>query len=58
MANRERPRTVQIPETVVARNQKLLAWVEEMAALAKPDSIHWCDGSQDEYDGLCARMVA
>jgi len=49
---------VQIPETVVARNQKLLAWVEEMAALAKPDSIHWCDGSQDEYDGLCARMVA
>ena len=49
---------MQIPETVVARNQKLLAWVEEMAALAKPDSIHWCDGSQDEYDGLCARMVA
>ncbi len=42
----------------MARNQKLLAWVEEMAALAKPDSIHWCDGSQEEYDGLCARMVA
>ncbi len=42
----------------MARNEKLLAWVEEMAALAKPDSIHWCNGSQEEYDGLCARMVA
>ncbi len=42
----------------MARNEKLLAWAEEMAALAKPDSIHWCNGSQEEYDGLCARMVA
>ncbi len=48
----------QTGETAVTRNRKLLAWVEEMAALAKPASIHWCDGSQEEYERLCARMVA
>ncbi len=39
-------------------NQKLLAWVQEMAALAKPAHIHWCDGSKEEFDRLCAEMVA
>ncbi len=50
--------SVQAVETVVTRNQKLLTWVGDMAALAKPDSIYWCDGSQEEYDRLCALMVA
>jgi len=38
-------------------NAKLLAWVDEMARLCQPDSIHICDGSQAEYDALCALMV-
>ena len=38
-------------------NQQLLAWVEEMAALAKPDKVYWCDGSKEEYDRLCQQMV-
>lgn len=38
-------------------NQKLNKWVEEVAALCQPDSIHWCDGSQEEYDKLCEMMV-
>ncbi|UCH76137.1 MAG: phosphoenolpyruvate carboxykinase (GTP) [Rhodospirillales bacterium] len=38
-------------------NAKLLAWIDEMAALCRPDSIHWCDGSQEEYDHLCDEMV-
>jgi phosphoenolpyruvate carboxykinase (GTP) len=38
-------------------NTKLLAWVDEVANLCKPDSIHWCDGSQEEYDRLCQLMV-
>ena len=38
-------------------NQKLLAWIDEVATLCKPDKIHWCDGSEEEYDRLCQEMV-
>ena len=40
------------------RHRKLLAWVEEVAALTKPDKIYWCDGSDEEYDRLCNTLVA
>ncbi|MDX2225183.1 MAG: phosphoenolpyruvate carboxykinase (GTP) [Rhodospirillaceae bacterium] len=41
----------------MTRNAKLLALVEQMTALCKPDRVHWCDGSQAEYDALCEQMV-
>jgi phosphoenolpyruvate carboxykinase (GTP) len=39
-------------------NRKLLSWVDRIAQICKPDRIHWCDGSQAEYDSLCQMMVA
>jgi phosphoenolpyruvate carboxykinase (GTP) len=40
------------------KNRRLRDWVAEVAALARPQHIHWCEGSQAEYDTLCAGMVA
>ena len=39
------------------KNAKLIAWVADMVALCKPAAIHWCDGSQAEYDTLCQQLV-
>lgn len=38
-------------------NESLLEWVDSWAKILTPDSIHWCDGSQEEYDELAASMV-
>ncbi|SFO62436.1 phosphoenolpyruvate carboxykinase (GTP) [Variovorax sp. PDC80] len=46
---------IQAPAYV--KNAKLIAWVAEMAALCKPESIYWCDGSNEEYDRLCQQLV-
>ena len=43
---------------VLSQNVHLIRWVEKMAALCKPDRIHWVDGTKAEYDRLCDEMVA
>jgi phosphoenolpyruvate carboxykinase (GTP) len=43
--------------TAPTSHKRLLAWVEEVSALTQPDSIHWCDGSADEYDRLCQALI-
>jgi phosphoenolpyruvate carboxykinase (GTP) len=41
----------------LSTNRHLLRWVEKMAEITRPQSIHWVDGSQEEHDALCAQMV-
>jgi phosphoenolpyruvate carboxykinase (GTP) len=40
-----------------ATHSRLIKWIERMATLCKPDSIYWCDGSEEEYDRLCDQLV-
>jgi len=38
-------------------NKKLLEWVEEMTALCEPASVHWCDGTDEEYEHVAQQLV-
>ena len=40
------------------KNPHLIAWVEEVAKLCKPDNVFWCDGSESERKSLTERAVA
>jgi phosphoenolpyruvate carboxykinase (GTP) len=46
-----------IETNVPTKNAKLISWVEEIATLTQSESIHWCDGSAEEYDQLCQQLV-
>jgi len=39
-------------------HDRLNEWVADWAAILQPADIHWCDGSVQEYDALCAQLVA
>ena len=39
------------------KHSKLKEWVVKIATLTEPDHIVWCDGSQEEYDQLCSKLI-
>ncbi len=44
-----------IPSNV--KNKELIDWVTKTAEHCQADNVHWCDGSQEEYDRICEEMV-
>ena len=46
-----------IEATAPTSHPKLLAWVEEIAALTRPERIHWFDGSDEEFEALCQTLL-
>jgi GTP-dependent phosphoenolpyruvate carboxykinase len=52
--------TAAIPglDTAPTRHARLVAWVQEIAELTQPDRIHWCDGSDAEWEQLTSELVA
>jgi phosphoenolpyruvate carboxykinase (GTP) len=51
------PTLLRDPAAPLATNTHLLRWVEKMRALTRPATVHWVDGSDEEYAVLCAELV-
>ena len=49
------PTQLLFPEVV--KSDRLKDWVSEMVKLCQPDSVYWCDGSEEEYNAMCNELV-
>ncbi|MGK5679219.1 phosphoenolpyruvate carboxykinase (GTP) [Actinoplanes sp. URMC 104] len=49
--------TATVPTHAPTSHGRLLAWIDEIAALTTPERIVWCDGSQDEWTTLTDALV-
>jgi phosphoenolpyruvate carboxykinase (GTP) len=44
-------------EPAPTKHAGLIAWVREIAELTQPDRVHWCDGSDEEWEQLTGDLV-
>src|SRR5215470_9891767 len=49
--------TLEVEAQSEQRHRRLAQWVEETAQLCKPERVHWCDGSADEYQSMLRLMI-
>ncbi|MCS6820311.1 MAG: phosphoenolpyruvate carboxykinase (GTP) [Microscillaceae bacterium] len=47
--------TTQRPAQVV--HEELIAWVKQTADYCQPNAVYWCDGSEEEYNEICQKLV-
>jgi len=44
-------------DRAMTTHARLLAWVDEVASLTEPGEVHWCDGSEEEFEQLAQTLV-
>jgi len=49
--------TVEVEAARSENHKQLARWVDEAAQMCRPERVHWCDGSQDEYQSMLRLMV-
>ena len=49
--------TLDVETRSAKRHKRLAQWVEECAQLCKPERVHWCDGSSEEYQAMLRVMI-
>ncbi len=45
------------PKNATTNNTRLLEWVEEIVALTQPENVHWCDGSEEEFEHFAQQLI-
>ncbi|HRE91714.1 MAG TPA: phosphoenolpyruvate carboxykinase (GTP) [Myxococcota bacterium] len=48
--------TFEFPSWVT--NTRARKWIKSVVELCEPSAVHFCDGSQEEYDRLCGELVS
>ena len=49
--------TLDVETKITTRHKRLAQWVEESARMCRPERVHWCDGSPEEYQAMARAMV-